>query len=305
MVVLLFIVFRIFIKKNELDLLMKIDLYTLVLFFIFALIIYLINGLQYFFLKDQYGIKFEKKDFILLPVAMNLWSFIIPMQGSAIFFSFFLKKKHNIKVADSLSITIFLYLVTLFFAGFLGLVFTIIYEKIFSLFSLISLLLLLNPLFVFIAYKIILVIPDLKIKLIMHIFNFIKGIVVNMSKMWLDYKNVGAILLVSILQMVIIAFWYLSIAQALGYHNITFLSLLLLALWMHVSLIIRFTPNNLGVTQIVSAILFSLISLSPEQGVMISLIASAVTMVIAFTLGVGANIYYLKRWHIKSLKEIS
>ncbi len=305
MVLLLLMVCRILIKKGELNLLLKIDLFYFILFIIFTLSIYITSGLQYYFIRDQYGIKFEKKDLLLLPVAMNLWSFIIPMQGGVIFFTIFLKNKHKVKVADSLSITIFLYLVILSFTGFLGLVFAVIYGKLFSIFSLISLLLLLNPFFIFITYKIMFIIPDFKIKLVIHIFNFVKEITGNMNKMWVDHKNVGSILLLSILQMIITAFWYLSIAQALGYHNITFLALLLLALWMNVSLVIRFTPNNLGVTQIVSAILFSLISLSPEQGIMISLIATLSSTVVALTLGAGATFYYLRCWHIRSLKEVS
>ena len=304
MIVLLVIVFCFFIRKNEIELLCRIDAFSFVILIGFTLFFYMVGGLQYYVLKDMYGINLEKKDILLLPVAMNLWSFIMPLQGSAFFFMLFLKHRHKVKISDSLSITIFLYLVTVFFAGLVGIIFAVIYNLTFSLFSLISLIFLLNPLFVLLGNKIASRVPEGKIKIIKSVIAFSKRTAGNMNSMWMNYKYVAIFLLLIICRMLVSTFWYMWIVRILGYQDVPFLSLLLLALWLTVSLIVRFTPNNWGVLQLVSGLMFSLIALSPQQGVMISMVASATLTIVAFTLGVAANFYYLRSWNIKSLKEI-
>ena len=303
MVILLAVVFWIFIKKDELELLCKIDLLSFSVLIVFTIVFYMLGGLQYYFLKDMYGVNLEKKDILLLPVAMNLWSFLVPIQGSSIFFMLFLKHRHNVKISDGLSITIFLYLITVFFAGLVGVIFVVLYHKVISLFSLISLIFLLNPLFIVIGYRILCLFPDFRFKFINTIFSFFKETIRSINNMWLSFKHVALFLLLIILRMIFTAFWYMWIARVLGYQNVTFLSLLLLALWLTVSLIIRITPNNWGLLQLISGFMFSLVSLSPEQGVMISLVASAFLTIVAFTVGVGANLYYLKSWNIKSIRD--
>ena len=304
MIILLVIVFGVFIRKNEIELLCRIDIFSFAVLIGFTIVFYMVGGLQYYALRDMYGINLEKKDILLLPVAMNLWSFIIPLQGSAVFFMLFLKHRHKVKISDGLSITIFLYLVTIFFAGLVGIVFAIIYNLTFSLFSLISLIFLLNPLFVMIGHKIVSRMPEVKIKFIASVINFFKETVSNMNKMWLNYKYVAVSLLLIVCRMLVSTFWYMWIVRILGYHDVPFLSLLLLALWLTVSLIVRFTPNNWGVLQLISGMMFSLIALSPDQGIMISLVASGTLTIVAFTLGAAANFYYLRSWHIKSFKEV-
>ena len=195
MIILLVIVFGVFIRKNEIELLCRIDIFSFAVLIGFTIVFYMVGGLQYYALRDMYGINLEKKDILLLPVAMNLWSFIIPLQGSAVFFMLFLKHRHKVKISDGLSITIFLYLVTIFFAGLVGIVFAIIYNLTFSLFSLISLIFLLNPLLVMIGHKIVSRMPEVKIKFIASVINFFKETVSNMNKMWLNYKYVAVSLL--------------------------------------------------------------------------------------------------------------
>jgi hypothetical protein len=303
--VFLAILFYIFLSKKELQLLLRIDLFSFTVLIIFTLLFYALGGLQYYALRDIYAIRLEKKDIILLPLAMNLWSFIVPLQGSSIFFMLFLKYRHQVKISDAFSITIFIYLVTVFIAGIAGLAFAIIYNMVLSLFSVISLIFLLNPLLVIVVHKIVKSLPDINVKFIGTALLFFRDTIHNVNNLWLNYKYLALSFFLIFCRMLLCAFWYMWIAHILGYRDVPFLSLLLLALWMTVSLIIRFTPNNWGVLQLISGLMFSLIALPPAQGAMISLVASAALTIIAFTMGVAANFYYMKCWNIKSLKEIS
>ncbi len=302
-IVLLIVIFKIFIRQEQLELLVKIRLEAWVLFTLFVLINYSLGGLQYLCMKKQYGISLEKKDIVLLPVVMNLWNYIIPIQGSAVFFTLFLRHKYRVKVADSFSVTIFLYLVTLVFSGIFGLVFSFYYELGFSLFALISILFLLNPLLIVVGYRILRHVPDVRNHFFLAVFKFTERVVGNLTSLWLDYKNTGIIFLLYILRTIVVVFWFMLIAKELGYHEVTFFALLLLSLWRNVSLVLKFTPNNLGIMQIVSGTLFALIHFQPEQGVMISLVASASSLIVAVTVGLAGNFYYFHSWSREGLSH--
>ena len=297
---LLVVIFKFFIKQEQLELLKKISALSWLLFSVFVLINYILGGLQYLCMKKQYGICLEKKDIVLLPVVMNLWNYIIPVQGSAIFFTLFLRHKYQVKIADSFSVTIFLYLVTLLFSGIFGIVFSFYYDIGFSLFTLISIIFFLNPLLIIAGYQILLHIPNIRNRFFLGIFNFTERVVGNLTSLWLDYKNTGFIFLLYILRTVMVVFWFMLIARELGYGEVTFFALVLLSLWRNVSLVLKFTPNNLGIMQVISGALFALIHFQPEQGIMISLVASASSLIVAVTVGLAGNFYYFHSWSKKN-----
>lgn len=302
-IILLIVIFYFFIKREQLELLKEISIPVWGLFALFVLVNYALNGLQYLCMKDQCGVNFEKKDIILLPVVMNLWNYIIPVQGSAVFFTLFLKHKYQVKIADSFSVTIFLYLVTLLFSGVFGIIFTFYYNLVFSLFTLISIFFLLNPLLIVISYRILRRLPDVKNVFFITIFNFAERVVCNLNSFWCNYRTSGIIFLLYILRTVVVVFWFMFIAKILGYHEVTFFALLLLSLWRNVSLVLKFTPNNLGIMQVVSGALFALIHFNPEQGVMISLVASVSSLIVAVTVGLAGNFYYFYTWSKKSFSQ--
>jgi len=295
--ILLILVIRFFLTSKEIILIQKVGIFSVTISIMFALISYLLSGLQYSILVKQYGIKLEKKDIIFLPIVMPLWSFIFPIQGSGIFFTLFLTRKYKIKVVESLSTTIFLYLLVLFYGGIFGTIFCL-YYKIFSLFTFISLFLLLIPLFIIITNMILILLPNLNNMYIHGIISFIKNLIKILALRFIDYKNSLIILFISIIQMIVNTFWCLWISTDLGYNNPTFVSLIVLVNWMQISLVIRFTPNNLGISQIISGALFSLMSIAPEQGIMISLISTVTCTIIALTLGVVFNFYYMRKLDI-------
>ena len=77
------------------------------------------------------------------------------------------------------------------------------------------------------------------------------------------------------------------IARCFGM-EVYFTALLLLNLWNMLSLILKFTPNNLGISQLVSGVMFLMIGLPKEQGILISLTATLTFVLAALTLGTAA-----------------
>jgi hypothetical protein len=63
---------------------------------------------------------------------------------------------------------------------------------------------------------------------------------------------------------------------------------------MSISVIIKFTPDNLGLAQIISAIFMGAIGEKPEQATLITLFASGTTIILISTIGIIGNFYYFK-----------
>ena len=146
-------------------------------------------------------------------------------------------------------------------------------------------------------------VPDVRNHFFLAVFKFTERVVGNLTSLWLDYKNTGIIFLLYILRTIMVVFWFMLIAKELGYHEVTFFALLLLSLWRNVSLVLKFTPNNLGIMQVVSGTLFALIHFQPEQGIMISLVASASSLIVAVTVGLAGNFYYFHSWSREGLSH--
>jgi hypothetical protein len=75
----------------------------------------------------------------------------------------------------------------------------------------------------------------------------------------------------------------------------------LISIVMSISLIIKITPNNLGVAQLVTGGFVSLINAQPDNAVLITLFASATTMLLIFSVGLYGNFYYFRTIDLRSL----
>jgi hypothetical protein len=97
--------------------------------------------------------------------------------------------------------------------------------------------------------------------------------------------------------MVIYSIWYNWLAHALGY-NLPFLSLVMLSLITHISIIFKLTPGNLGINQIISGVVLNEMGLPPAAGVAITLLSTVTTIFISFTIGLAGNYFYFGKVNI-------
>jgi len=72
---------------------------------------------------------------------------------------------------------------------------------------------------------------------------------------------------------------------------------------MSISLILKITPGNLGVVQLVSGGIMTMAGYSPDEAVLITLFATAISMALALTVGVFGNFYYFKTLRIFRLSD--
>jgi hypothetical protein len=91
---------------------------------------------------------------------------------------------------------------------------------------------------------------------------------------------------------------------SLGF-NLSFIAVGLIGLIMNVSIIIKITPDNLGISQLITGGCMNLVGVSPEKTVLITLFASAICMIIIFTIGLYGNWHYFKTCNFKALISLN
>lgn len=292
-IVLLAVLLRFFVTPDRFRILLEISWFDLILVILLSLGAYFWGGLEMYALRANFHFEMEKKDILLLPLGMNLWGMLLPFQGAMAYMTVFLKRKYDVKISESFSISIFLYLLSIFLSGLLGLGFYVWHGVDSPIFAIVSLLLLLSPAIVFAAHLAMTYLPAPRIRLIRKVWNFGENTLGGIRMLCCDRRTIAVLLAVyggRMLNMLLLHWWIVRILHCDG---VGVPALLLLNLWNMLSLLIKFTPNNLGVSQAVSGALFAVIGLDVDKGVMISLVSSAVFAVDALSFGVLANFYSL------------
>ncbi len=300
---LILVILFFWIDKDSLRLLLNTSIKSVLVSILFALILYFSSGIELYFVRKQFGVSLGINDIFLLPIVGNLWSFIFPFQGNLLFTTLFFKQKYNMKISESFSISIYLYLVILCFAGFLGLIFAVTHKMLFTWFGLITSILLLNP---FIVYIINLLVKNLKhsrFLFVKKVQAFFTSIVDNTNQLWRNFSFTFIILVINLVRLFVNIVWFYWISFSLGF-GLTLFEAGLISIVMSISLIIKITPNNLGVAQFVTGGFVSLMNVQPDKAVLVTLFASATTMLLIFTVGIYENFYYFKTLDFGALKRI-
>lgn len=302
--IIIIIVIYYLIDRDYISYLKNISLLNYCVSCLIALLIYCTSGFQYFFFQKKNERHFDLYDIGLIPIVSNLWSFIIPFQGSLLFSTLYLKSKYKLSITNSFSINIYLYLLTVVFAGATGLLFAGVNDMLCSWFGIISLALLLSPCFILFCYFILnRYKPVFQNRFLTFISDTILSISTNISKLLSDKSYTFKVLMLHITRTLLCVIWFQWIAYSLGL-SVSFHAILLLSLLMDVSLIIKLTPDNLGVAQVFSGILMASAGLEPHIGVLISLFSSITAMSIIFTIGIAGNYYCMKQLNIPSVKQM-
>lgn len=300
--IIIIVIIYFWLDEKNLKIFYQVNFINIFISIFFAFLTYFISGVEYYYIRKRFGVSLNLKDIFLLPIVGNLWSFIFPFQGNLLFTTLFFKQKYNMKVSESFSISIYLYLVTLCFSGIFGLLFAIYNNMLFTWLGAFSLLFLINPLFVYLTNLILNNIGQTNIKFINKFQFFISSIVKNTNKLWINVRFTLIILIINIVRIFLSVVWFYWISVTLGF-NLSFVAVGLISLIMSISIIIKFTPDNIGVAQLITGGLMALIGTSSEQAILITLFASATCMIIIFTIGLYGNYYYFKTINFISLSN--
>ena len=76
------------------------------------------------------------------------------------------------------------------------------------------------------------------------------------------------------------------------------MSIIMLALILRASLILRVTPGNLGIEQLVSGGILHVLGGKLGDGISISLFTKITNLILVFSIGSIANFYYMKYFRL-------
>ncbi len=257
----------------------------------FALIIYTLSGIQYYYVRKNFGVTFKKIDILLFPIVQNLWSILIPFQGSLIFSTFFFKKRYGISISDSFSIGIYIYLFTIVLTGIIGIL-VYISLPVSNIYILtISVLFILSPLYIWLGYWALKMRLKPSHTITQKVFNKLEKVITQTLILGSKKQLTGQIFLLNILRKLVTAAWFYWIATLFEL-ELSFLSVMFISLLLDISIAIKITPDNLGVAQLISGFSALLLGSNMEDGVLLSLFSSVTSLILVATIGVYGNFHF-------------
>lgn len=273
---------------------------------VLAAVIYSLSGVQTRTLTSSSGIPFSWRDCIFFPITMGFWSFLIPFQGALLFSTIFFKSKYGRPLGTGLSIALFLYVVTVSLTGIAALLFVQAVGKGSVVTSMVLLSLVLLPVLLPLMHKLLVKLVSWKslrsglLRRVLNALLSVSGAVASMMRSPVLMLKMSALKVVKTL---VVGVWYWVIAHGLGL-EVGFLPLVLLSLVAELALIVKITPGNLGVNQLLSGATMSFMDFNPEWGVLISLVASGCALLLVFTVGAYGNHVFMRDHGIASIGDM-
>src|ERR1017187_5733532 len=165
-VLLLYIGFKYLISKEQRDLFFSIPLLTIITSVLICIPSFIMNGIELRFLYSKVSkIKLTAYDTATLPIVINLWGVLIPFQGSFIYTTAYIHSKYKKGKGHSAKVYLLSFSISLALAGLIGILNASFSTIIFSIiFNLMCILLLINPLILFLFGKMPERYKDLKFK---------------------------------------------------------------------------------------------------------------------------------------------
>lgn len=290
--------FVFFLSPKELYSFIDISFLEWAILLIVTMTVFTISGIQYSFLLYQNNkIKLQPMDTVTLPIMMNLWGFIIPFQGSLIFTTLFLKYKYHTRLSQGVILSLVIYIFTLVLTGFVGL-FYVIHSEVRSItIKYVSVLFILTPVLILGMNVFLQQIKTVNsLPILTKVQEETKNVVHHIISSFRSLHILFGLTFINILHIALTLVQY-YIGSTILEIDISLINLLLLILLLRLLLIMKFTPGNLGLSELLSGGLFSMISLNPSHAVLLVLLVRIVNMILMFTIGFVFTIHNLKYFH--------
>lgn len=266
--------------------------YDLAISFALCFLVFLLTSWRNgYILKSKYDVRLSYFDLVTLPIAMNLWGIILPIQGSVLYFVIFLKKKYQMRATFSTAIVLYTYLITFILAGMFLLGYAIITKELISGIALTGLLFVLSPFIVYLLNLIFQLIPG-QWKILKIIKNTISNIQTSSQEMLKDPVANLIVTLLTIVRLALRSAWYYAAAVAFGL-DISLPVVIILALLNDFTSIIRLVPGNFGVDEILTGSILVIFGGQMGAGILLTLFLKSVTLIYTFSIGIWATLVNL------------
>jgi len=270
----------------------------LISFLLCFLIFLLTSWRNRYVLERQYNVKLSLFDQITLPIAMNLWGLVLPIQGSVLYFIFFLKNKYQMRAAHGTAIVLYTYLINFIIAGLFLLGYAI-FLKQFGGLALTGLIFIFSPLIVFLLNLLLQKIPG-NWQFLVKVKQIIGSIQSSSQDLLKDPKTNLIVTAQTILRLALRSLWYYAAAMAFGL-DVAIPVVIILALVNDFTSIIRLVPGNFGVDELISGSILIAFGGQMGEGVLLTLFIKSVTLVYTFSIGIWATLVNLPYFGAKNL----
>lgn len=270
---------------------------------LFLVLSFLISGfeLRYVYHKSSF-LKLSFYDTISIPFVINVWGYIIPLQGSFLYFMGYLKAKYGFSLKNNAYIYAFIFFINLSFFSLVGL-FILPFSSFFS-WAIFSILLLSFslPLLIILSNSLLNKLLS-KVQLLSKPLKAIIELVSNFSSLSQDPVLVANIIVFNLGITLINTLWSYWICLEFGF-DIPFYILFLIGIVLKISMLFKITPGNLGVKQLANGGVFLLFGYEPSIGVFISVFQFVTLFLFSFPLGLIFSYINSKHFSLSKLRNI-
>lgn len=270
-------VFCLILRGQDWTVLRSINLQSLVPVSVLIVLAHVSSGMQYYMSLRIMGCKLAPRDIFFFPYMQSLWGVLIPFQGASVFAVFYLKKHYSFHMTQSAAMILFLYLFNVVFGGLAGVIYSLCAETFSVMLFVFALAGVCSPLFLY-AVNLLL----LKYSAAFPVPESIREIIVSFFKSFdillQNIKNITVLLFFQILRQVCWGVAFVILARQLV-ADVGFLWGYLVAVSQELSLIVKFTPGNLGMNEAVTAFVSHLTGIPAATGLLTAVIASLLSLV--------------------------
>ena len=284
-ILLIIIVVSIFVTEEQIDLLKNISIFKISVSVFIALTIFSVSGYQFSYLLNRTtGVKLNIIDRITFPISRNLWSYLIPFQGSFAYTLVFNKFKYNVKLIDGFTINLYLIIYNFFFTGLIGIYHSIQPGKASLLFFVISVSFVIFPMVLILSNRMLKNVNRPEYGFLNILFGILQKVSLSVVTLLNNIEFTISNFIFYLIHTFVTTVWFYWTIYIFDF-NIDLITVIFLALILKTSLIFRLTPGNLGVEQLLYGGIFALLNYDPKIGVLISLFHKSITILLSFSIG--------------------
>lgn len=252
--------------------------------------------------KRHYDINFEKKDTVLLPFMMHVFSYIMPVQGGMLFQTFFMKMKYKMALTKGFSTGVYLFIASLILTCVGGLILSFFVEGVTEIRMVLYLMLigLIGMLGTAVITRRITIKGD---RFIYKIIGFLHAIITQLGELTKQPLLFIKVMLIIGFSALLHAGWFYQTALILGI-EVSFMGMVLATLVFRIVMLVRLLPGNLGIQELVTSIVFLGAGLTIEEGLIVAVFNRAACVILAAIIGLGGLYHNFRYFGTDGIQQL-
>jgi len=241
-----------------------------------------IQGFELSWLLQREEVAIKRTDRLTLSFSMNVWGYLIPFQGSFLYFLSFIKSKYNVSFFSLTGAYFWLFFLGLSVDGMMGLMLLVQFQAfpflVILLLGMASSVFALHALARIKPFREIQDAPSWKKKLVQRLHLGLDGFSQFKPADYLRFTGI------SILLTGLTTLWGWHISQVFNL-GIDLTGVFYATVLMRIGLLLKITPGNIGVLQLGSGAVFTALGYSASAGIFISVWQQASMLLVSIPIG--------------------